>query len=84
MEQTYNDFMHQFIGSLKTDVARKQSTPNFPKNKHFLSAICKRMCPYQWVRNVRFLEKLACFVFLLPSFEICLIATKFMTQGVMI
>ena len=36
--------LHQFVGNkanlkranLKTEVTRKQSTPNFPKNKHFL------------------------------------------------
>ena len=35
-------FDHDFVGNkakkanLKTDVSRKQSTPKFPKNKHFL------------------------------------------------
>ena len=43
----------------KTEVKRKQSMPNFPK---------KRRCAYQEVRNVRFSENLACFVFLLPPF----------------
>ena len=31
-----NDFIDNFVGYNKTEVTRKQSTPNFPKNKHFL------------------------------------------------
>ena len=40
---------------------------------HFVSdkakGLISRTCAYQWVRNVRFSEKLACFVFLLPPFK---------------
>ena len=36
---------------------KKTKTPNFPKNEH---------CAYQEVRNVRFSEKMECFVFMLP------------------
>ena len=43
--------------NLKTGVSKKQSTPSFPKNEHFLP-------PYQGVRNARFSENLACFVIL--------------------
>ena len=43
---------------LETGVPRKQSTSNFTKNEHFL-------LPYtQGVRNARFFENSACFVFL--------------------
>ena len=53
---------------LKTGVSRKQSTPNFLKNEHFLPSDSTRMCAYQGVRNVCFLENLACFVFLKHPF----------------
>ena len=43
---------------LKTGVSRKQSTPNFPKNEHFLPP------DTHGVRYVRFSENLACFFFL--------------------
>ena len=49
--------------NLKTEVKRKQSTPNFPKNEHFL-----RTYAYQGIRNVYFSENLAYFVLLLPPF----------------
>ena len=54
--------------NLKTVVSRKQSTPNFPKNEHFLPPDT-HTCAYQWVRNVHFSEHLACLVFLLPPFR---------------
>ena len=48
--------------NLKTGVIRKQSTPNFPKNRYFLTFLTPYA--YQGLRNVRFSEFLACFVFL--------------------
>ena len=52
-------------GESQTGVSRKQGTPNFPKNEHFLPAdTCTRTFAYQALRNVRFSENLACFVFL--------------------
>ena len=42
-------------GETQTDDSRKQSTPNFPKNEHFLPPD---------THDVRFSEQLACFVFL--------------------
>ena len=53
--------------NLETGVSRKQSTPNVPKNKHS-PPIRTYTCAYQDVRNVRFSENLACFVFLKHSF----------------
>ena len=47
-------------GGNKMEVTRIPSTPNFPKNERFLSP--------HGVKNVRFSENLACFVFLLPPF----------------
>ena len=44
---------------------KKQSTPNFPKKKYFL-LLDTHM--YQGVRNICFLENLACFVFLKHPF----------------
>ena len=66
-------------GKSHKGVSRKRSTPNAPKNKHFLPSdthtyVC--VCAYQVVRNVRFLENLACFVFLKHpfwDFPFCLI-----------
>ena len=66
--------------NLKTGVSRKQSTPNFPKNEHFLPPV--RTCAYQEVKNVRFSENLACFVFLKHLFldlPFCLITYEFIT-----
>ena len=56
--------------NLKTDASRKQSTPNFPKNKHFLPPPpwYTHVRAYQWVRNLRFSENLRCFVFLKHPF----------------
>ena len=65
---TYSDKgrMRQSV-NLKTGISRKQSTPKFPKNKHFLpldTHTCAytyaRACTYQEVRNVCFSEILAC------------------------
>ena len=58
-------------GKSHKGVSRKRSTPNVPKNKHFLpldthTYVC--VCVYQVVRNVRFSENLACFVFLKHPF----------------
>ena len=58
--------------NLKTGVSRKQSTPNFPKNKHFLPPDTDT-CAYQGVRHVRFV------VFLKHPFwdsPFCLITDK--------
>ena len=66
--------------NLKTGVSRKQGTPNFPKNEHFLPAdTCTRTFAYQALRNVRFSENLACFVFLKHLFWVlpfCLITSE--------
>ena len=43
---------------------KKQSMPNFPKSEHFL----RTKYAYQRVRNARFPENLACFVFLKHPF----------------
>ena len=48
-------------------VSRKQSTPKFPKNKHFLPPDTHTYA-YQEVRNVCFSEILACFAFLKHPF----------------
>ena len=40
--------------NLKTEVTRKQSTPNFQKNEHFYPLIRTRACAYQGVRNAAF------------------------------
>ena len=50
--------------NLKTGASRKQSTPNFPENKHSYPLKCTHTCAYQWVRNIRLSENLTCFVFL--------------------
>ena len=52
------------------EVARKQSTPKLAKKKN-ISYTLIRTCTYayQGIRNVRFSEILACFVFLLPPFR---------------
>ena len=51
-----------FVGNKanhKTEVTRKQSAPNFPRNKHFVGKKCS------------FSENLACLAFLLPPFWDC-------------
>ena len=50
-------------------VSRKQSTPNIPKNEHFLPHLTflTYVC-YLGVRNVRFSENLSCYVFLKHPF----------------
>ena len=54
---------------LKTCVSRKQSTPIFPKNKHFLPPNThKYVYMYQGVRNVCFSENLTFFVYLKHTF----------------
>ena len=56
--------LRKSLENLKTGISTKQSTPKFPKNKHFLPPA------YQEVRNVCFLEILVCFALLKPRFEI--------------
>ena len=55
------------MANLKTGVARKQSTPNFLKSKHFLSTdptfLIARTCAYQGLRNVFFFQKIWCALF---------------------
>ena len=63
-----HNFRFGLRANLRTGVSRKQSTPNFPKNEHFLPLIRTRTCAYQGVRNVSFLENLACFNFLKHPF----------------
>ena len=50
------------MANLKTGISRKQSTPKFPKNKHFLhpdthtcACLSGGACSYQGVINVCFL-----------------------------
>ena len=50
---------------LKTEVERKQRTPNFPKNEFMYPLI--RPLAYQGLRNVRFSENLLYFVLFPPS-----------------
>ena len=54
--------------NLKTGVSRKQSTPTFPKNEHFLPPDRQCTCARQRLRNVCFSGNLACFVFLKDPF----------------
>ena len=54
-------------GESQNGCFKRQSTPNFPKNEHFLPPDT-HTCAYQGVRNVRFSENLACFVFLKHPF----------------
>ena len=64
--------------NLKTGVSRKQSTPDFPKNKKFLHARA-----YQGVRKFCFSGNLACFVFLKYPFwdsPFCLITNDFVDK----
>ena len=55
-------------GESQNRVSRKQSTPNFPKKRTFLTPwdehVYVRTCAYQGVRNFVFSENLAYFVFL--------------------
>ena len=65
--------------NLDTVISRKQNTPNFPKNEHFLPLIRTRICAYQRIINVRFSENLTCFVFLKHPFwdsPFCLITDE--------
>ena len=62
--------------NIKAEVTRKQNTLNFPKKEHFVPPDTQT---YQGLRNGRFLENLACFVFfLLPFWDspFCLITDK--------
>ena len=52
--------------NLKTDVSRKQSTSNFPKNEHFLLIDTHTYMCVWGIRNIRFSEILSYFVFLKP------------------
>ena len=68
--------------NLKTGVSKIQSTPNFPKNKHFLPPGTHTYLYVSGVINVRFSENLACFVFLKHPFwdsPFCLITNKIWT-----
>ena len=56
----------------------------FRKTNISYSLICTRTCPYQGVRNVRFSENLACFVFLKDPFwdsPFCLITDDFLKKS---
>ena len=53
-----------YVSSAIMDVTRKQSTPNFPKNEHFLSPNTQTYVCVSGGKHVRFLENLACFVFI--------------------
>ena len=55
--------IRQKVANLKAGFTRKQSTPNFPKNEHFLPPDTNSYVCVSWVRNVRFSENLVCFVF---------------------
>ena len=61
----YSSVIRQ-MANLKKGVSRKQTTPNFPKTNIFYS-LCT--CAYQGVRNLCFLENMACFVFLKHLFS---------------
>ena len=52
--------------NLKTEVTRKQSTPNFSKNEHFLPPYT-HTCAYKEVRNVRFSKSFSVLCFLVTS-----------------
>ena len=55
--------------NLKTSISRKQRTPNFSKNEHFLpSDTHTHVFAYQGVRNVRLSENLAWFILLKHPF----------------
>ena len=61
-------FLNTPCTSLKTEVIRKQSAPNFRKANVSYPLIRTSMYAYPGVRNVCFSKNLACFVFLLPPF----------------
>ena len=66
--------------NLKAGIIRKQSSPNFPKNKHFLPPDTHTYCAYQGVRNVHFSENLTGFVFFeTPVLRFALFALLAMT-----
>ena len=52
-----------YVSSAIMDVTRKQSTPNFPKNEHLSPNTQTYVC-VSGGKHVRFLENLACFVFM--------------------
>ena len=54
--------------NLKTEIRTKPSTPNFPKNEHFLPSDMHAYVCVLGVGNVRLSENLATFAFLLPPF----------------
>ena len=56
------------MANIKTEVTRKQSTPNFPLNEHFLPPDTHTYMYVSGGKNVRFSENLAFCVFLLPPF----------------
>ena len=75
----YNDSLTTLLSSVKmqkanfkTEVKRKQSTPNFLKNKYFLLR----------VRNVCFSENFGVLCFFLPPFWDSLSALPFLPQNV--
>ena len=51
--RTYNSSVIGKMANLKTGVSRKQSTPNFPKNEHFLPLGTQTLFPIP-SENVRF------------------------------
>ena len=53
--------------NVKTGVTRKQSTPNFPKNEHFLPSVTHTYVCLS-IGKKFFWENLVCFVFLKHSF----------------
>ena len=50
------------------EVTRKQSTPNFPKNEHFLPPDTDTYVCVSGVKKCLFSEKFGVLAFLLPSF----------------
>ena len=50
-----------------TVVTRKQSTPNLPKNKHFLPLDTHTYMGVSWVRDARFFRKFGLLYFLVTS-----------------
>ena len=59
--------------NLKTEVTRKQSKPNFPKNENVLPPDTQMYVCVSGVWNDRFSENLPCFVFLLPVLRFALL-----------
>ena len=57
--------------NLKTDVTRKQSMPNFPKNEHFLPSDTHTCVCVSGVRNVYFRKNLCALFCWNNFFEIC-------------